>query len=129
MQITPLAPFAGENINNMNLKIELPQGLTNVGLDDFDPASEKIVVADLIFLIIFIERYLTKRKTINKSISSYGLKHAIERIMYNEIHVSNGEVIAAMIICGYDIQPLRKSGLNCHFNLNTIDETKIKKSI
>tara|TARA_R110000796_G_scaffold252631_1_gene389289 strand:- start:190871 stop:191227 length:357 start_codon:yes stop_codon:yes gene_type:complete len=111
----------------MNLKIQLPDFLTKEGLDDFNPLSEKIVIQDIVYLVVFIERFFEKRKTFNRNISSYGLKHAIERCLNNEVHISNGELIAAMLLCGFDYKQFHQKGLNCYFNLNRIDEEKIKK--
>ena len=56
-------------------------------------------------------------KTINKKRSSYSLKHTVERNI--NTYVSNGELIAAMIICGYNY---RVDGINCYFNVSVIEK-------
>lgn len=59
---------------------------------------------------------------INRRISSYGLKHLVER--YRKKYVYNGEVIAAMIKCGFKTS--ERIGPNCYFNIKTADLRKIK---
>jgi hypothetical protein len=46
-----------------------------------------------------IRQHMRRRKTWDKSESSYGLKHACERARGR--YVTNGDFIAAMLLCGY----------------------------
>ncbi len=63
----------------------------------------------------FIRENFTKRQTINRAVGSYRLKHIVERCL--GYHVSNGELITAMLKEGYSIQPYRYGSLNCWFNV------------
>lgn len=61
-----------------------------------------------------IRKYLTKIKGFNKSRTSYGLKHVLERHIGE--YVSNGELIYAMHLEGFKIQ---RENINCLFNFST----------
>ena len=63
-----------------------------------------------------------KSRQINTKISSYGLKHIIER--YRKQYVSNGELIAAMIKCGFKTS--KPKGINCCFNIKADELREIK---
>jgi hypothetical protein len=68
----------------------------------------------------FLSDNLSKTKTINKSHSSYGLKHIVEKKIGQ--YVTNGELIYAMYLEGFDI---KRHNLNCFFNIKTSDVKKI----
>lgn len=61
-----------------------------------------------------------KSKRINSNHSSYGLKHTVERHL--GAYTSNGELIAAMLLCGFKHRrnyfPSGKLMPNCSFNLS-----------
>lgn len=60
-----------------------------------------------------IKKFFRKTKTFNNDISSYGLKHVLERHIDN--YVSNGELIYAMHLEGFKI---KRDGINCFFNVS-----------
>ena len=72
---------------------------------------------------------LKPRKSINNKISSYGLKHTVERYR-NSIkrigYCSNGDLIVAMIMLGYQIKTIIGSP-NCRFNCSEIKYKQLKK--
>ena len=72
--------------------------------------------------IVFI---IKERKTFNKKISSYGLKHVLEKyrkkiIGYGNYYISNGDFILAMEMMGYKINFIKDSP-NCFFNCSLLD--------
>lgn len=54
-------------------------------------------------------------KSMNRNLSSYGLKHILER--HIGTYVSNGDIIVAMLTCGYRHFPIKNTP-NCHFNVS-----------
>jgi hypothetical protein len=60
----------------------------------------------------WIRQHLRPIQTINPHRSSYGLKHIAEKDLN---YVANGELIAAMLMCGYRFQ---RSGANAWFNVS-----------
>lgn len=65
---------------------------------------------------------IKKIKTINKSISSYGLKHMVENHLKKTKsghHVPNGVFIAAAIFSGFKYQECdKKTSQNLFFNMS-----------
>ena len=61
----------------------------------------------------YIIQNIQKRKNINKDISSYGLKHHLERKL--GFYVSNSDCKKAMIECGFKTN---KNGINWNFNIS-----------
>lgn len=105
-------------------KIQLPEGLTHEGLEAGNPKGKPIDITKLGHLITFIETYFRPRSSISYYHSSYGLKHVVERCFNNKIYVSNGELIAAMLICGYEYVKITPSSINCRFNVCRISKKK-----
>ena len=64
----------------------------------------------------YIERNFYPIKTFNTSNSSYGIKHLVEDRI--EQYLANGELIIAMINCGYDYKQWSISSPNCWFNIS-----------
>ena len=60
------------------------------------------------------EGFARPRKTINKRISSYGLKHLAERQVGS--YISNEALIQAMLESGFRAQPIRGTP-NFYFNV------------
>ncbi len=60
----------------------------------------------------WIKQHCWKRKTMNWSRSSYGLKHDMEH--ETGVYVSNGNFIKAAVILGYRMKP---DYPNCFFNM------------
>ena len=61
----------------------------------------------------FVKMNFSRQRTINKTNSSYGIKHIVESNMGK--YVSNGTLIAAMFITGFTVQ---RDGINALFNVN-----------
>lgn len=99
---------------NDPINAKLPNNLTKNGFSHSDKKEDQIDKNELEHIICFIELWFDKTKSINKKQSSYGLKHLVERNIEN--YVSNGELIASMIICDYKY---KVDGINCYFNVNT----------
>lgn len=79
---------------------------------------------------LFIESIMDKRETINKSVSSYSLKHRVEEFLYfyfkgENNYISNGEMIVALGNCGYKIKEIPNSP-NIHTNHKTLKDFKSK---
>lgn len=54
-------------------------------------------------------------KSMNRNFSSYWLKHLLERSIGT--YVSNGDIIIAMLTCGYRHTPIKDTP-NCYFNVS-----------
>ena len=65
----------------------------------------------------FLDKNISKRKTVVRGASSYHYKHIVE----NHIHhyVANGMLIAAAIACGYDMRYNNYCGPNAFFAWST----------
>lgn len=67
--------------------------------------------------------YLTPVRSYNKSITSYGLKHLIEKTLAKETegqinYISNGALIFAMHTCDFKIKRESLDSPNCYFNVS-----------
>lgn len=71
----------------------------------------------------FIVENIGRIKTINREISSYGIKHIIEDSVGE--YVSNGECIKAFIELGFNVAE-QQGGLNAYFNVSSADLAMIK---
>lgn len=109
-----------------NKKIILPDGLTHKGLEVGIPTGKPIDLDKLEYLIEFIETYFKPRLSICYNHSSPGLKHLVERCFNYDIYVSNGEIIAAMLLCGYQYVKISANSTNCRFNVCRISKKKEK---
>lgn len=58
--------------------------------------------------------YIEQRPTINKNMSSYGMKSLVET--WSEQYVTNDEFIQAMLNCGYRAQQTSRGSPNFFFN-------------
>lgn len=101
-------------------------GLTKNGFEKENNSNPKINMNELEHIIKFIKTYLIQISYFNSKHSSYGIKHIVERCIGG--YVSNGELIAAMLFCGYRYK-IYNNGLNCYFNVGNINERKIKNLI
>lgn len=110
----------------MKHEIKLPEGLTKEGLEVDEPRGRPIDPAKLGKIIDFIDTYFKPRNSISYYHSSYGLKHIVERCFDNKIYVSNGELIAAMLICGYEYVKISPNSKNCRFNICRISKKREK---
>jgi len=57
---------------------------------------------------------VSKRKTVNRKITSYGLKHMAEREM--GVYVSNEALIQTLVLLGFAPHPIKGSP-NCYFSI------------
>ena len=98
------------------MAIQLPRSLTKNGFDGSTKPEDQIILAELTDIEDYIQTYFPPpRVRFNQRQSSYGLKHKAERKLGR--YVSNGELIAVMILCGYSYKIV--DGLNCIFNMDT----------
>lgn len=99
-------------------------GLCNHGFNGQHPLHVKeFNLTELKAARSIIACYLSPVKAINSDISSYGLKHLVERALCkqtkNEINnVSNGSLILAMIDAGFKFKRESKDSPNCFFNVS-----------
>ena len=97
---------------NKSDKIKLPKELTQNGFHPSDKTVDLIDDTKLGHIINFIKLNFHKTKYISKKQTSYALKHLVERDI--GVKISNGELIASMIRCGYKH---KRDGINCFFNV------------
>lgn len=77
----------------------------------------------IIVLSHFLELNIQKTSTVRNAYSSYKIKHIIERSLksfgINENYVSNGELIVAAIVSGFNFRPCTSqyTGLSVYFNM------------
>lgn len=108
---------------------EILNGLTNKGFIGTNPVRiSDFNKLELNAARYVIECYLMPISCINRTHSSYGLKHLIERILANETnqqinYVSNGALILAMYDAGFRISRISNSP-NCFFN---VSERSVKR--
>jgi hypothetical protein len=74
--------------------------------------------------IAWLQKYATRRKTVNKRIGSYGLKHVVEKSA--GVYVSNGSLILAVYRLGYRVVPIGPENPNAYFDLGF---SKFKKRV
>lgn len=63
----------------------------------------------------FADGHATKRSTINKKLTSYAIKHAIER--KTGVYISNESCVAALVLLGFRAQQVRGTP-NYRFNIH-----------
>ncbi|MFZ3088870.1 MAG: hypothetical protein WA123_12490, partial [Methylotenera sp.] len=69
-------------------------------------------------------RHVNKRKTLNDSYGSYGLKHRVEHYMkriegVDNYYVANGSFICAAIYMGFEYDQIRSMSPNVSFNVSS----------
>lgn len=74
------------------------------------------------YALLFIDSFIEKSKTYQKSMTSYGLKHMAER--YSTTYISNDDFKAAMIMRGH--QPKDVNELNHIYKIKKMTEKKLK---
>lgn len=96
--------------------MKIPKNLSRAGFHNHD-VPEWIDEERINNIVSVIRPIVKKIRSINYRVSSYGIKHDVERrIGY---YVSNGELIAAMIILGFEYKrPRGSAGINCYFNVS-----------
>ena len=94
---------------------QLPPTLSKNGFDGSTRPEDQIVLTELTDIRDYIQAHFPRsRIRFNQKQSSYGLKHKLERKLGRYVH--NGELIAAMVLCGYSYKII--DGLNCVFNMD-----------
>lgn len=64
----------------------------------------------------WLRTFATRRQSINTRLGSYWLKHIVERTVGE--YVSNGSLIVAAMLEGYDVHPIAHGNLNAFFNVS-----------
>jgi hypothetical protein len=103
--------MADELINSIKYLMEGDMDVDEYGLGNGNPPDARQVET----CKKWIEENATKRKSINKDRSSYGLKHDVENATGE--YVSNGAFIRAMIDLGYTAKPVGVGSPNANFNI------------
>ena len=119
------------DFNQYEGNVEL-QGLTTGG---FNGRNETLDVQKFDNLELKAARdviacYLRPIQSINTSISSYHLKHLIERTLCVKTnhainYISNGTLILAMYDAGFSIRRLKDGSPNCFFNVSMKSVNKL----
>ena len=58
-----------------------------------------------------------RRKTVNRGMSSHGLKHVVEG--ESRCYLTNGAFIAAALALGFTVRPMHRGSLNAYLNIAT----------
>lgn len=86
-KIEPMLTSYGVGVpDTLNTQEDLDKGFAQIRVDHLKKVCELLLTCET-------------RKTINSSHGSYGLKHIVERAL--AAYTTNGELIAAMLICGF----------------------------
>lgn len=104
--------ITGAELYKMADKI-IPDNLSHHGFER-GKNPEPIDIDKISDVFLFVRGNFRKIKSLNYKHSSYGLKHIAERTIGR--YVSNGELIAAMILQGYNYKPYGK--INAIFNVS-----------
>jgi len=78
-----------------------------------DRPKEYVTIAN------FLDKNISKRKTVDRGASSYHYKHIVENSIHH--YVANGMLIAAAIACGYGMRYNNYCGPNAFFAWSTKD--------
>lgn len=86
------------------------------------------------WVVGWIDTHLTPIKSLNRNITSYGIKHIVERhnhyVEGGSKYVSNGEFIAAAMIAGYGYSvPYTYNDVNVPFTISQRSLNQIKQEI
>jgi len=93
-----------------------------------DTVNEPIDISSLEVVRNFIRDNFRKNKTINIKVGSYKLKHIAEKNIENVGgYVSNGNLIASMILEGYEYKKDGKNSPNAYFNLSQLSIRRFLK--
>jgi len=108
------------------MKNILPKNLQAKGFTNSEDANnEQIDILSLEAIRKFVRDNFKKNKTINSKIGSYKLKHIAEKNIGE--YVSNGGLIASMILEGYEYKKDSKTSPNANFNLSQLSIRKFLK--
>lgn len=90
-----------------------------------DVNNDPIDIHSLEVVRNFIKENFKKRKTINTKVGSRRLKDVIERkVGENKISIGNGDLIASMILEGYEHKKDSETSKNANFNLSQLSVRK-----
>ena len=98
---------------------QLPPNLFRFGFNKSKYQGLPLLREDVERVANWVAPRFEKSKKLCKTVSSYGIKHIVERAMGE--YVGNGELIAAMILCGFKYE---QDGMNAYF---FIDPKSIKE--
>lgn len=113
----------------MKRKTTLPKFLFRKGFDQ-EPKEEEAVNDKAVKQIAaFIKEHFKSTRTMNYKQSSYRLMKLMERCHGYQIELNNGDLIAAMLKCGYRYKISDTNSLNCYFNVIPISEKQVQEII
>jgi hypothetical protein len=107
-------PTFTDDINqNIQIAVNYEKGLTSKGVNDPNGSSANPIVPEEVEAVM---NWLTKSalpaKTFNADFNSYYVKHRVEahlRSLGNGMYISNGAVIAALLIMGIEYKKCKNS--------------------
>ena len=111
-----------QTLNRLKEELQLyPMGFRSPNIHD-GWTDQELHEVKACFEII---QYWGQRKQLNRELSSYGLKHEIERFLSTKHgktqYISNGSLIAAMILCDFQYRRVHPYSPNAYFNVRTTD--------
>ncbi|MBX3006946.1 MAG: hypothetical protein KF816_02860 [Melioribacteraceae bacterium] len=114
MKKNKLKPTFTDDINqNIQIAVNYEKGLTSKGVNDFTGSSVNPIAPDQVIAAIdWYTKFTLPAKTFNADFTSYYVKHRIEahlRSLGNGMYISNGAVIAALLIMGIDYKKDKNS--------------------
>jgi len=117
-----------QTLNKLKKELQLyPMGFRAPNIHD-GWYKEELQEVKTCFEII---KYWDKRKQLNRELSSYGLKHEIERFLSTKHgrkqYISNGSLIAAMILCNFTYKRVHPYSPNVYFNVCTRDINMLRE--
>lgn len=84
--------------------------------DSWDCTHEAVDAEEVIQCRAWLRAFASKRQSINTRAGSYFLKHIIEAAVGS--YVSNGALIQAAILEGFEVRPIGPRNLNAFFNIS-----------
>ncbi len=82
-----------------------------------------VICLNKIDSIVTVVKRIEKTEKVTKYITSYGLKHLVERLLKIEtdgqiFYVENEQLIEAMVLAGFKAQKTWEGSPNFHFNVS-----------
>ena len=102
-----------------NLYLYVPDNLYRDGFESFNRYryEDEFDFEKILESMDLISMYCRPTKTVRKEILSCRLKSIIQQ-HFPDKYLSNGELIVAMVNCGYDYKQGNNNSCNCYFNVS-----------
>ncbi|WP_313127033.1 hypothetical protein [Proteiniclasticum ruminis] len=79
------------------------------------------------YVLAIITDYLSPIKSYNRSVTSYGLKHLIQKEKFGNLYLTNGQFKGAMLLSGFNAADTSKQ--NWHFNVSKRSVSDLKEYV